>query len=50
MVRQAAASRGQGLGRERCRVACKPERERAPNTRLQLTGALALPRQGGCRE
>jgi len=31
-------------------VACKPDREGAPNPRVQLTVALALPRKGSCRE
>ena len=49
-VRQRAASLVASSGEQVVTSACNSYRERAPNTRLQLTGALALLRQGGCRE
>jgi hypothetical protein len=49
-VRQPAASLVAAGGEQVVALACNSYRERAPNTRLQLTGALALLRQGGCRE
>jgi hypothetical protein len=49
-VRQPDASLAAVRGGRGAEMACNPDRDRAPNTRMKLTGALALPYQGERRE